>query len=149
MPSPILTGSIRATRFWMTPSASSRWMRFQHGVDDSPTRLPISATDNDASFCSTARILRSMASMLGNSSNEDEVNCRSALIGINFLFRHGYCLYRVKYSIFKSRDTFLRDYFPTLYEEFRHVDRCRVIVAPRLCRCGFGRLRLGRGPRHG
>ena len=51
----------------MTPSASSRWMRFQHGVDDRPTRLPISATDSEASSCTTARILRSMASMLANS----------------------------------------------------------------------------------
>ena len=67
MPSPILSGSIRATRLRMTPSASSRWMRFQHGVDDRPTRLPISATDSEASSCTTARILRSMASILANS----------------------------------------------------------------------------------
>ena len=46
----------------MTPSASSRWIRFQHGVDDSPTRSPISATDSEASCCRTVRILRSMAS---------------------------------------------------------------------------------------
>src|SRR5215472_602532 len=38
-------------------------MRFQHGVEDSPTRCPISATDNEASACSTARIFRSMASI--------------------------------------------------------------------------------------
>src|SRR5688572_4835518 len=56
----------------MTPSASSRWMRFQHGVDDSPTRLPISATDSDASCCSSARILRSVASSLEGRSLEDE-----------------------------------------------------------------------------
>src|SRR5262245_11618993 len=48
----------------MTPSDSSRWMRFQHGVDDNPTRLPISATESEASSCNTARIFRSMASML-------------------------------------------------------------------------------------
>jgi hypothetical protein len=58
--------STSATRFWMTPSASSRWMRFQHGVDDSPTREPISATDSEASSCRTARIFRSMASMMAN-----------------------------------------------------------------------------------
>ena len=40
-----------ATRLWITPSASSRWMRFQQGVDDSPTRCPISATDSEASSC--------------------------------------------------------------------------------------------------
>src|ERR1700691_3427281 len=38
-------------------------MRFQQGVDDNPTRLPISATASEASSCSTANILRSMASM--------------------------------------------------------------------------------------
>src|SRR3984957_16707382 len=38
-------------------------MRFQHGVDDRPTRLPISATESDASSCSTVKILRSMASI--------------------------------------------------------------------------------------
>src|SRR5664279_479406 len=37
-------------------------MRFQHGVDDSPTRSPISATDSEASSCRTIRIFRSMAS---------------------------------------------------------------------------------------
>src|ERR1700674_5366457 len=47
----------------MTPSASSRWMRFQQGVEERPTRLPISATEWEASCCSRARILRSMASM--------------------------------------------------------------------------------------
>src|SRR4029077_14073147 len=38
-------------------------MRFQQGVDDRPTRLPISATESDASSCSTVKILRSMASI--------------------------------------------------------------------------------------
>jgi hypothetical protein len=41
-------------------------MRFQHGVDDSPTREPISATESEASSWTTARIFRSMASMLQN-----------------------------------------------------------------------------------
>src|SRR5688572_7530915 len=54
----------------MTPSASSRWMRFQHGVDDSPTRLPISATDREASPCRRVRILRSVTSILGRRSLE-------------------------------------------------------------------------------
>ena len=36
---------------------------FQQGVEDSPTREPISATDSEASFCRTVSILRSMASM--------------------------------------------------------------------------------------
>src|SRR5258708_3122816 len=47
----------------MTPSASSRWMRFHRGGEARPTRLPISATEWEASCCSRARILRSMASM--------------------------------------------------------------------------------------
>src|SRR5215510_15949438 len=38
-------------------------MRFQHGVEDSPTRLPISATESEALSCSSARILRSIESM--------------------------------------------------------------------------------------
>src|ERR1700758_1067767 len=38
-------------------------MRFQQGVDDRPTRLPISATESDASSCRTVKILRSMASI--------------------------------------------------------------------------------------
>src|SRR4029077_2105549 len=46
----------------MTPSASRRWIRFQQGVEDNPTRLPISATERDAFSCSTARIFRSIAS---------------------------------------------------------------------------------------
>src|SRR5438445_5938459 len=62
MPSPILFWSTSATRRRITPSASRRWMRFQHGVEDRPTRSPISATDSEASSCSTVRILRSMAS---------------------------------------------------------------------------------------
>src|SRR6516165_1307345 len=38
-------------------------MRFQQGVDESPTSLPISATDRDASRWSTASIFRSIASI--------------------------------------------------------------------------------------
>src|SRR5262245_33291454 len=38
-------------------------MRFQHGVEDSPTRLPISATESEALSCRSARILRSIESM--------------------------------------------------------------------------------------
>jgi hypothetical protein len=47
----------------MTPSASSRWIRFQQGVEDKPTRAPISATESEAFSCKTARIFLSMASM--------------------------------------------------------------------------------------
>src|SRR6516162_372425 len=71
MPSPILFWSTSATRRRITPSASNRWMRFQQGVDDSPTRSPISATEREASSCSTIRILRSIASrrrLLGSGS---------------------------------------------------------------------------------
>jgi len=38
--------------------------RFQQGVDDRPTRWPISATESEASSCTTARIFRSTASIL-------------------------------------------------------------------------------------
>jgi hypothetical protein len=38
-------------------------MRFQQGVEDNPTRLPISATASEASSCKTANIFRSIASM--------------------------------------------------------------------------------------
>src|SRR5262245_9522703 len=53
-----------ATRRVMTPSASSRCSRFQQGVDDKPTRWPISATESDASCWTTARIFLSIASIL-------------------------------------------------------------------------------------
>src|SRR6266436_2495442 len=55
MPRPILFWSTSATRRRITPSASSRWIRFQHGVEDNPTRSPISATEREASSCSTVR----------------------------------------------------------------------------------------------
>src|SRR6185369_8888277 len=45
-------------------------MRFQHGVDDNPTRLPISATDSDESSCRRARILRSVASIVLTSNGK-------------------------------------------------------------------------------
>src|ERR1700678_815510 len=38
-------------------------MRFQHGVEDSPTRAPISATESAAFSCRTARIFLSIVSM--------------------------------------------------------------------------------------
>src|SRR3974390_1818371 len=38
-------------------------MRFQQGVDERPTRLPMSATESEASSCRTVKILRSMASI--------------------------------------------------------------------------------------
>src|SRR3954453_19257001 len=73
-PSPTLSGSTTATRFWITPSASSFWMRFQQGVEDSPTRLPTSATESEASCCSTPRILRSMASMPKSFGKRDKIS---------------------------------------------------------------------------
>src|SRR5688572_30663766 len=57
----------------MMPSASSRWMRLQQGVEDRPTRLPISATDREASPCRRDRILRSVRSILGRRSLEGAV----------------------------------------------------------------------------
>lgn len=61
-PRPSFTGSSTATRRSMTPSASSFWIRFQHGVCDRPTRSPIAAMESVASVCSRARIFRSIAS---------------------------------------------------------------------------------------
>src|SRR5215813_15616986 len=58
----------------MTPSASSRWMRFQHGVEDRPTKLPISATEWEASCCRSARILRSMASIRADPCKGNKCN---------------------------------------------------------------------------
>jgi hypothetical protein len=43
-PKPTFSRATIATRFLMTPVASSLWMRFQHGVVDSPTARPTSAT---------------------------------------------------------------------------------------------------------
>ena len=60
---PSFSGLSKATRRSMTPSASSRWMRFQHGVCDKPTRPPISAIDRVASSCRSARMFRSVASI--------------------------------------------------------------------------------------
>src|SRR5690606_37976481 len=58
------SGSTSATRPVMIPAASSFWIRFQHGVCDSPTRSAICATESVASRISSARILRSMRSSL-------------------------------------------------------------------------------------
>jgi hypothetical protein len=61
-PALIFTGSRIATRPLMTPSSSIFWMRRQQGVVESPTLRPISATGVVASFCRSARILRSILS---------------------------------------------------------------------------------------
>src|SRR6516164_855188 len=80
----------------MTPSASSRWIRFQHGVEDRPTKLPISATEWEASCCRRARILRSMASIRadpckGNKCNLDEGGRMiSSLPGVFEMYLEGY-----------------------------------------------------------
>src|ERR1700733_1407652 len=63
MPSPTLSGSITATRRVMMPSSSNRWMRFQQGVEDSPTCLPISATDSEAASCRSRMMCRSVKSI--------------------------------------------------------------------------------------
>src|SRR6516165_9430464 len=62
-PSPTLSWSTNATRFSITPSDSSFWIRFPHGVEDKPTRCPISATDSEASCCNSRSILRSTTSI--------------------------------------------------------------------------------------
>src|SRR4249920_3639764 len=72
----------------MTPSASSRWIRFQHGVDDRPTRLPISATESEASFCRTARIFRSMASIFAPIDRTFFYHIHFMAIGIEKSFKY-------------------------------------------------------------
>src|SRR5258705_8843798 len=52
-------------------------MRFQQGVEERPTRLPISATECEASCWRRARILRSMASMALGSVSANK--CAGAL----------------------------------------------------------------------
>ena len=59
-----------ATRRWMTPASSSFWMRRQQGVVDSPTSLPMSATDRVQSCCRIFRILTSISSSMGMSRLE-------------------------------------------------------------------------------
>ena len=49
----------------MTPASSSFWMRRQHGVVDSPTSLPMSATERVQSCCRIRRILTSISSSMG------------------------------------------------------------------------------------
>ena len=56
-------GSSRVTRRRMIPSASSFWIRRQHGVGDRVTRRAISATLSDASSCRSARIFVSVSSI--------------------------------------------------------------------------------------
>ena len=51
-----------ATRAEMTPSVSSRWIRFQQGVGDRPTAWEIWASESVASTCSRAMMRRSMQS---------------------------------------------------------------------------------------
>src|SRR5258707_7862235 len=61
---PIDSGEISATRFRMTPDFSRRWMRFQHGLCDSPTRCAICASERLASSWRSATIFLSIASMI-------------------------------------------------------------------------------------
>ena len=63
-PMPIDSGDISATRFRMTPVFSSRWIRFQQGLCDRPTRCAICASERLASSWRSATIFLSMASMI-------------------------------------------------------------------------------------
>ncbi|MNY74160.1 hypothetical protein D3C86_2131210 [compost metagenome] len=58
--SPRAHGSSRIALRAMTPSSFSFWMRRQHGVTERFTFSAISATEQVASFCSSARILMSV-----------------------------------------------------------------------------------------
>src|SRR5260370_28107826 len=61
---PIDSGEISATRFRMAPDFSRRWMRFQHGLCDSPTRCAICASERLASSWRSVTIFLSIASMI-------------------------------------------------------------------------------------
>src|ERR687898_952783 len=68
-PMPIDSGEISATRRRMTPAFSRRWMRFQHGLCDRPTRCAICAKERLASSCSSAakrRYRNTVGRCLGN-----------------------------------------------------------------------------------
>src|SRR6476619_4992770 len=80
-------------------------MRFQHGVDDSPTRLPISATESEASCCSTPRIFRSMASMPKSLGKRDGLFLSGEVLRTIFFFYKPNCSYREQYS-FSSAKSF-------------------------------------------
>src|SRR5215216_3308915 len=62
-PMPIDSGEISATRRRMMPAFSRRWMRFQQGLCDRPTRCAICANERLASSCRRATIFLSIASM--------------------------------------------------------------------------------------
>src|SRR5262245_53892490 len=73
-------------------------MRFQHGVDESPTRLPISATEREASSCRTDRIFRSMASIAAKALLARSRFSHFGSIEIDFLFWK--CILRICRIIF-------------------------------------------------
>src|SRR5436190_5064468 len=81
-------------------------MRFQHGVEESPTRLPTSATESEASCCSTPRILRSIASMPRCPGERGKDPERRPIVGTEFLFEAMICYYREKYSISRAQSIF-------------------------------------------
>src|SRR6185295_6387474 len=62
-PIPSRAASMIATRRWITPTASSRLIRRQHGFCDSPTRLAICSIGRAASCWSSSRIRRSIESI--------------------------------------------------------------------------------------
>src|SRR4029079_2952736 len=132
MPRPTLSGSMMATRRVMTPSPWSFSSRFQQGVDDRPTRWPISATEREASSWTTARIFRSTASILFWSPKLE----RSAYIRLKFrtifLFVPRTCLYREKYSI--SRTIYCR--VPRFFNPRTRVMKTFIRFSPGLRRLG-------------
>ena len=67
IPSPTFSGSTIATRRWMTPLASSRWIRRQQGVWLRFTRAATSAIGSEAFSCRMARIFRSVWSKASRS----------------------------------------------------------------------------------
>src|SRR2546428_13208645 len=80
-------------------------MRFQQGVEERPTRLPISATESEASSCSTARILRSIVSMLEYPCELDEAGCKSPVRQKNLSFYPQPPVFREKIFYFKHNSS--------------------------------------------
>ena len=76
------SGEISATRRRMMPAFSRRWMRFQHGLCDRPTRWAICAKERLASSWRSATIFLSIASMIQSPKAGRPCSALTALSGL-------------------------------------------------------------------
>src|SRR4030095_9367026 len=104
-------------------------MRFQQGVDDRPTRSPISATESEASSCSTVRILRSMASRRRFGSCKGTAVARSVM--------------RIKFHM-KGLKPSYRENSSHARPAFPQSGRAGRLALAQKC-CDFSTLRGGKG----